>query len=55
MLGDYLTALLIAVLGYVYPAYLCFKVRLASRPPSRARPDFFPLDSHLAALAGRAS
>lgn len=27
MLGDYLTALLIAVLGYVYPAYLCFKVR----------------------------
>ena len=39
MLGDYLTALLIAVLGYVYPAYLCFKVRLASRPPSRARPD----------------
>ena len=40
MLGDYLTALLIAVLGYVYPAYLCFKVRLPSRPPSRARPDF---------------
>ena len=27
MLGEYLTALLIAVLGYVYPAYLCFKVR----------------------------
>ena len=40
MLGDYLTALLIAVLGYVYPAYLCFKVGLPSRPPSRARPDF---------------
>ena len=39
MLGDYLTALLIAVLGYVYPAYLCFKVRLASHPPSQARPD----------------
>ena len=27
MLGDYLTALLIAVLGYIYPVYLCFKVR----------------------------
>jgi hypothetical protein len=26
MLGEYLTALLVAVLGYVYPAYLCFKV-----------------------------
>ena len=46
MLGDYLTALLIAVLGYVYPAYLCFKVRLASRPPQAARcHDFFPLNS----------
>jgi receptor expression-enhancing protein 1/2/3/4 len=27
MLGEYLTALLVAVLGYVYPVYLCFKVR----------------------------
>ena len=26
MLGDYLTALLVAVLGYIYPVYLCFKV-----------------------------
>ena len=26
MLGDYLTALLVAVLGYIYTVYLCFKV-----------------------------
>jgi hypothetical protein len=27
MLGEYLTALLVAVLGYIYPVYLCFKAR----------------------------
>jgi hypothetical protein len=46
MLGEYLTALLIAVLGYVYHAYLCFKVRLTSVPKvpasSQMIPDFFP-------------
>ena len=40
MLGEYLTALLIAVLGYVYPAYLCFKVRsVPSAIPTPPSPD----------------
>ena len=26
-MGEYLTALLVAVLGYIYPVYLCFKAR----------------------------
>ena len=36
MLGEYLTALLVAVFGYVYPVYLTFKVRVAPRPSFRA-------------------
>ena len=40
MLGDYLTALLVAVLGYVYPVYLCFKVR-ATRSPRPGQNDAF--------------
>ena len=41
MLGDYLTALLIAVLGYIYPVYLCFKVCAwtVPREPTRGRRD----------------
>ena len=38
MLGEYLTALLVAVLGYIYPVYLCFKARRdrSSRVVARA-------------------
>ena len=45
MLGDYLT-LLVAVLGYIYPVYLCFKVSGYPRsPPRRRRSRLAPVPS----------
>lgn len=62
MLGDYLTALLVAVLGYIYPVYLCFKVSgyprsrpTPSRLPSRARALFFPLFVEIPTQRARSS
>lgn len=62
MLGDYLTALLVAVLGYIYPVYLCFKVSgyprsrpTPSRLPSRARALFFPLFAEIPTQRARSS
>ena len=44
MLGEYLTALLVAVLGYIYPVYLCFKARRDRSSRVVAPERLFPLN-----------